>query len=489
MLIFYCQVFLGGNMKTIITQQECRINPVCEQMKYVNIEGNISPISWYSNILTKKGKADTVAITILADILYWYRPVEVRDETTGELIKYKQKFKADKLQKSYDDYSALFNFTKRQVKQAIDNLCEQKLLTREFRNTKIKNGRVLPNVMYLEPAIDEIQEITYKIRSPQKLRGYPNKNDGDIPSKNDKISPQKMGGYPFIKKDDIPQKKRDISSQNQSHIPQQNGDISSQNPKHIPPIFGDTYTENTTENTTKNTTTTTAAVVSYDDILKTIPKTYLTQKAISIINHYIQTKGCDYVLAEVQYTIENSRKDGKFNSYLAGALKGGWGNSQQIEMKQIYEAKVAKEKQLNEKIRVEQQKMLKEEAKQIEDIKKNIAAEIGILELAEKDQLKLIEFAYNSTPEHMKKQREFLPRSIQFAVIDYFTKNYQNMHLEILEKYSTELQEYAESRKKLSFKKGNEAVDMIRQKSEKLRKLIQNFCVMTHKRKINSLKN
>ncbi|KPA14047.1 hypothetical protein MHK_005746, partial [Candidatus Magnetomorum sp. HK-1] len=147
------------------------------------------------------------------------------------------------------------------------------------------------------------------------------------------------------------------------------------------------------------------------------------------------------------------------------------------------------EKQLKEKIRLEQQKMLKEETKQIEGIKKNVAAEIGILELPEKDQLELIELAYNSTPEHMKKQIEFLPRSIQFAVIDSFTKNYKLMHLEVLEKYSTELKKYAESRKKLSLKKGNEAIDMIRNKSEQLRNIIQNFCVMTQKRKINSLKN
>ncbi|KPA16127.1 replication protein DnaD [Candidatus Magnetomorum sp. HK-1] len=460
-------------MNSINEQQGCSINPVCDQMKYIKIEGNITPISWYSNILTKKGKADTVAITILADILYWYRPFEDRDETTGGIIGYKQKFKADKLQKSYDDYSNLFNYTKRQVKQAIDNLCDQNLLTREFRHIKISNGRVLSNVMYLEPVIDKIQEITYKIRAPQKLRGYPYKNYGDIPSKNDKISPQKMGGYPLYKKEDIHPKKRGVSSQNQNHIPT---------------IFGETYTYNTTKNTSKNTTTTTAAV-SYDDIIKSIPETYLTQKALSIINHYTETKGCDYVLTEVQYTFENSKQDGKFNSYLAGALKGGWGNSQKIEMKQIHEAKLAKEKQLMEKARLEQQKMLKEEARQIEDIKKNVAAEIGILELPENDQHELIQFAYDSTPEHMKKQIEFLPRTIQFAVINAFSKNFQSNHLEILDKYSTELQEYAESRKKLSFKKGNERVNMIRNKSESLRKIIQNFCVITHKRKITSQKN
>ena len=44
-----------------------------------------------------------VAITILSEIFYWYKPTEIKDERTNE-IQYKQKFKADKLQKVINNW-------------------------------------------------------------------------------------------------------------------------------------------------------------------------------------------------------------------------------------------------------------------------------------------------------------------------------------------------------------------------------------------------
>ncbi len=139
------------------------MNKVCEQMKSINIEGNIIPISWYKHIKTKNGSIDHVAITLLADIIYWYRPIEIRDQTSGNIIEYKQKFRADKLQKSYGEYAALFGYSKRQVKRAIDNLVDLSLLNREFRNIRTKSGLPINNVMFLEPIIDNIVDLTYRV--------------------------------------------------------------------------------------------------------------------------------------------------------------------------------------------------------------------------------------------------------------------------------------------------------------------------------------
>jgi len=113
------------------------INPVCKEMLNFRLTGNITPINWFRNILTKSGKPDVVAILLLSDIVYWYTPVVIRDEHSGDVIGTQQKFKADKLQKSYQEYSDIFGFSKNQIKNGIDNLCNQNLITREFRHIKI----------------------------------------------------------------------------------------------------------------------------------------------------------------------------------------------------------------------------------------------------------------------------------------------------------------------------------------------------------------
>ncbi|RLC34861.1 MAG: DNA replication protein DnaD [Candidatus Nealsonbacteria bacterium] len=137
------------------------MNKQCKKLIGVRPEGNITPVSWYKHIKTEKGSVDHVAITLLADIFYWYRPTEQRNEQTGEITGYKQKFKADKLQKSYEAYAGLFGFSKRQIKRAFDNLVRLKLITREFRNIKTDEGLAINNVMYVEINAENIFELTY----------------------------------------------------------------------------------------------------------------------------------------------------------------------------------------------------------------------------------------------------------------------------------------------------------------------------------------
>jgi hypothetical protein len=76
------------------------------------IEGNIIPHLWYKNITFPSGKAHFVVITLLADILYWYRPTLVRDKS-GDVIGTRTKFKGDILQKSYQAFADIYGFTKR----------------------------------------------------------------------------------------------------------------------------------------------------------------------------------------------------------------------------------------------------------------------------------------------------------------------------------------------------------------------------------------
>ena len=75
-------------------------NLTVDAMGSIAISGNVIPEEWYKHILKPTtGKPYLLAITILADLVYWHRPTEVRDERTGEVIGWKKKFHGEMLQK------------------------------------------------------------------------------------------------------------------------------------------------------------------------------------------------------------------------------------------------------------------------------------------------------------------------------------------------------------------------------------------------------
>ncbi len=125
----------------------------------ISITGNVIPPSWYRAI-RNAGRADPLSCLILADVIYWYRGTELRDEVTGETTGYKKKFKADKLQKNYQAYADMFGVPKSSVKASVDRMVESGILTREFRTVDTPKGP-LYNVMFLEPIPEKIIEITY----------------------------------------------------------------------------------------------------------------------------------------------------------------------------------------------------------------------------------------------------------------------------------------------------------------------------------------
>ena len=126
------------------------------------MDGNIVPHPWYQSpsLAQKNGKPNLVAITLLADILYWYRPMEMRDEASGAHLGYRQKFTADKLQKNYRKWGDGFGFTLRQVEDAMAFLKAAGLITVERRNVVTELG-TFPNCAFIEPVFAKIQEITY----------------------------------------------------------------------------------------------------------------------------------------------------------------------------------------------------------------------------------------------------------------------------------------------------------------------------------------
>lgn len=138
------------------------MNPVCEKFINIKLSGNIIPIQWYRAVKSESGKPDAIAVPILADIIYWYIPEEIRDEYTGAVTGYAQKFKTGKLKRTYQNYSDLFGFSLNQVRSAIGNLIRQGLITCEF-------GAASEEGIFLEPVFEMVMKITYlenKVLSP-----------------------------------------------------------------------------------------------------------------------------------------------------------------------------------------------------------------------------------------------------------------------------------------------------------------------------------
>ena len=120
-------------------------NPAVYAVGKMHISGNVIPNTWYQTIQTPGGKPYLNAIILLADIVYWYRPTEVRD---------------DLLQRSYAALSDQFSLSRKQIKDALVFLENLGVITRVFRN-KIVGGQCLSNVMYLDLHAAKLYELTY----------------------------------------------------------------------------------------------------------------------------------------------------------------------------------------------------------------------------------------------------------------------------------------------------------------------------------------
>ena len=161
-------------------------NLVVDKLGEINFSGNIIPQNWYLTIKRETGKPYLTAIVILSDIVYWYRPTEIRDEGTGQVIAYKKKFSGDKLQRSYQQIADMFGISKKEATNAVVFLEKMGVIQREFRTISI-NGIVANNVLYIDLIPDKLKEITY----PESFRDRCLKTNVDNPNKEGIPLPQK----------------------------------------------------------------------------------------------------------------------------------------------------------------------------------------------------------------------------------------------------------------------------------------------------------
>ena len=60
----------------------------------LNLHGNLIPHRWYAELRTPGGLPDYAAITILAEIVYWYRPLQLLDGNGKPYLKKKVLWRA-----------------------------------------------------------------------------------------------------------------------------------------------------------------------------------------------------------------------------------------------------------------------------------------------------------------------------------------------------------------------------------------------------------
>ena len=136
-------------------------NRIVDQIGEMNLTGNVIPEAWYKTITNQAGKPCPLAILLLADIVYWYRPTEKRDETTQN-VRYEKKFYDDDyLQRSYEQITNKFGISRKQARDALIVLEELGVVKRHFRSVTLKSGMKLSNVMYLELNPETLKRLTF----------------------------------------------------------------------------------------------------------------------------------------------------------------------------------------------------------------------------------------------------------------------------------------------------------------------------------------
>ena len=244
-----------------------------DAMDRIRISGNVIPQSWYGEILRDNGKPYLLAVILLADIVYWYRPVEERDESSGYVIGFRKRFRGDLLQKTYDEYANLFGESKRTIKAALDRLEELGLIRKIFRDIRLQNGTTIRNVMYIEIFPDRIEEISHYDISPSTSGPSVQKLGDDETDGSDISADKTCEAAPLLGSDGggtkicrTSYKKTYDHLQNNVTRPTQNcTHVIQKNVGRPTPNVG-TYTENISENNTKITYTEKSPVLSASDM-------------------------------------------------------------------------------------------------------------------------------------------------------------------------------------------------------------------------------
>ena len=128
------------------------------------ISGDVKPRIWQKTIVNENGKPQRLAMDILAEIVYWYRPVEVRDERTGDVLGWKKKFNGKMLQKGIQYFSDTYGESDKTIRRTLDFLEKLGVIKKHYASVHLKTGTVTGKILFIELITDRLYELTY----PQK---------------------------------------------------------------------------------------------------------------------------------------------------------------------------------------------------------------------------------------------------------------------------------------------------------------------------------
>jgi hypothetical protein len=150
-------------------------SPEVIEISKINFSGNVLPESWFHE-LKHNGKTYINAVVILSEIVWWYRPIEIRDEETGRVTQMARKFKGEILQRSYQSLAHKFGMSKKQVADACKFLQSLGLIYLHVEKSMVlPSGDRLGNVLFIKIYPQRINEITHPLL-PESNRVVPESN-------------------------------------------------------------------------------------------------------------------------------------------------------------------------------------------------------------------------------------------------------------------------------------------------------------------------
>ena len=144
----------------LITQNHSGCNSAGGVTDNISLNGNIVPHIWYHKLTRAGGKSDTVAITILSELVFLHR-YQSNSEFQLKFSYFKQKF----------------NFGLSQVKAGIVRLEKAGLVKRELRTVRMY-GRLFTNELFLILNIVEVLKLTDQQQAKKFLFSDRNEDNG-----------------------------------------------------------------------------------------------------------------------------------------------------------------------------------------------------------------------------------------------------------------------------------------------------------------------
>ena len=157
--------------------------------------GNILPNDWYQKFTNDRGSPDLSLMSVLSEIVYWYRPKKVKDSHTGD-ITYVNKFLGNAWQTSYEHFEKKFGFNREKLRRIFVKLEQMGICARELRTVKLR-GQAYNNRLFIHLSLEFLNSCDSNKRKFSNC-----KNDNSNRNTNF-FSPKAEGGYPRFRGDHI----------------------------------------------------------------------------------------------------------------------------------------------------------------------------------------------------------------------------------------------------------------------------------------------